>query len=375
MMGFLRRAYEGFRGVDPPERVVTAMDGPLHPNTMLDEAPVLLEREGIDNLCAAADGVSASAGPALLSLSPEGDRLAAHTVDTLPHPITCLASDGAGALAIGQDGEGLLIRGGEHDGLVLGGTGATRFACPTACVFVDPHTILLALGSAQHLAADWKRDLMKQCRSGSVWRIDLRKGVEGAVALASELAFPAGLALGREGNVYVSEAWAHRVVSLSATAPSEPSEVLIELPAYPGAIDATSDGAFWLALFAPRNPLIEFVITERRYCDTMIETIDPEFWIAPSLSSGKSFLEPIQGGARKKLNVLKPWSPSWSYGLALQCDAQFRPHASVHSRADGNVHGVTSFAEKDGRLLIGACGSGRVVSVPVNAEIGIGVDT
>ena len=34
--------------------------------------------------------------------------------------------------------------------------------------------------------------------------------------------------------------------------------------------------------------------------------------IAPALATGKSFLEPIQGGARKKLNMLKPWSPTWS---------------------------------------------------------------
>ncbi|MBZ8135122.1 strictosidine synthase [Afifella sp. IM 167] len=374
MRAFLQRSYERFRGIDPPERIVPAMDGPLHPNAMLDEAPVLLEQEGIDNLCVAPAGVFASAASELLSLMPEGEGFRAQPLETFARPITCIASDGAGALAIGQDGEGILIRGGAHDGMALTGTGATRFACPTGCVFVDPHTLIVAIGSDEHVAAEWKRDLMKQCHSGSVWRIDLGKGAEAAVPLAKGLAFPSGLALGRQGELFVSEAWEHRVVGLSASEPSAPVELLIELPAYPGFVAPTSDGAFWLALFAPRNPLVEFVILERRYCERMIDTVDPQFWIAPALSSGKSFLEPIQGGARKKLNVLKPWSPSWSYGLALQCNAQFRPVASVHSRADGNVHGVTSLAEKDGRLMIGACGSGRVVAVPVNAQIGIGVE-
>ena len=41
--------------------------------------------------------------------------------------------------------------------------------------------------------------------------------------------------------------------------------------------------------------------------------------------------------------------------------------ASFHSRADGNVHGVTSLCEADGDLLVGAKGSGLVVSLPLQA--------
>ena len=87
------------------------------------------------------------------------------------------------------------------------------------------------------------------------------------------------------------------------------------------------DGGFWLALFAPRNQLVEFVLREDKYRRRMIDGVDPAYWIAPALASGESFLEPIQGGARKKLNRLKPWSPSWSYGLVARCDAAMRPQA------------------------------------------------
>jgi len=170
--------------------------------------------------------------------------------------------------------------------------------------------------------------------------------------------------------VLVSEAWRHRVVRLAGRA--APVEVLADLPAYPGAIAPAAEGGYWLALFAPRNQLIEFVLGERRYCERMMARIHPDHWIAPALSSGASFLEPIQGGARKKLNTLKPWSPSWSYGLVVRCDARCKPTASFHSRADGHVHGVTALCERDGRLLVAARGSGRIVDLDPHANPDLG---
>ena len=373
MMKLLRHGYNAFRGIDPPERVVPAMDGPLHPNTALDDAPVLLEHEGIDNLVVTPDGLLCSTGRELLSLGENGGGLTAKPLRSFEVPITCIASDGAGGLVIGLDGKGFLIVGGEHDGLALEKANSTSFLCPTSAFFVDPHTLIVTLGSSTNPVAEWKRDLMSQQCSGSVWRIDLRRGADGSVELASGLAFPACAAQGEGGRIHVSEAWLHRVVNLDAARPSEPEEVLGDLPAYPGSIAPADGGGFWLALFAPRNPLIEFVIGEKRYCERMMETVDPDYWIAPALVSGKSFLEPIQGGARKKLNTLKPWSPSWSYGLVLRCGRDFRPLSSLHSRADGHVHGVTACCEAGGRLLVAASGSGCIVGIDPDADTGLGV--
>jgi hypothetical protein len=42
-----------------------------------------------------------------------------------------------------------------------------------------------------------------------------------------------------------------------------------------------------------------------------------------------------------------------------------RPRASAHSRADGEVHGVTSLCESGGILHAGARGSGVVVALDV----------
>ncbi|HVY98854.1 MAG TPA: hypothetical protein VHA35_05095 [Dongiaceae bacterium] len=371
MIQLLKRLYADFRGFDEVGSTVPMMDGPLKPNTALDAAPVVARVPEIDNLAATPGGLVASRGADLLALAPQsGGTLAAEVRQTLPAPIACLAADGEGALAIGLDGQGVTIRGGRHDGAAiadLGGGQALR--SPTAALFLGPDTLVVANGAADAPAADWKRDLMNRRSSGSVWSIALGGGAPRATQLARNLAFPYGLALGRDGTLLVSEAWRHRVVAIDPAAPKPPRAVLADLPAYPCRI-APAEGGYWLALFAPRNQLVEFVLREEGYRRRMVSTIDPAYWIAPALSSGASFLEPIQGGARKKLNMLKPWSPSWSYGLVVRCDPAMRPVASFHSRADGSIHGVTSLAEAGGTLLVGAKGSGAVVALDAQAASG-----
>ncbi|MES1152457.1 MAG: hypothetical protein ABUL54_11210 [Dongia sp.] len=341
------------------------MDGPLKPNTALDEAPIVLRAPEIDNLTVTQDGLLASQGASLLTLTPRGDALVSAQRQVFEAPIASLASDGRGAVAVGLDGVGVRILGGAHDGVTIVELGGGAILCsPTAAVFADPDTLLVANGAVDAPASEWKRDLMNRRASGSVWRVTLGSAPQ-AVPLARNLAFPDGLALGKDGTVLVSEAWRHRVTAVDA---ATPKTVLSELPAYPSRIVAAEGGGYWLALFAPRNQLVEFVLREEGYRRRMVETIDPAYWIAPALSSGASFLEPIQGGARKKLNMLKPWSPSWSYGLVVRCDAAMRPLASFHSRADGSIHGVTSLAEINGRLLVGAKGSGVVVALGPDAQ-------
>jgi hypothetical protein len=41
---------------------------------------------------------------------------------------------------------------------------------------------------------------------------------------------------------------------------------------------------------------------------------------------------------------------------------------SYHSRADGDVHGVTSVCEAGGRVLVGAKGSGKIVAIEEPTE-------
>jgi hypothetical protein len=363
MIAALKRAYSAFRGFDDETGSAPMMDGPLRPNALLDAAPVALSLENVDNLTQHHGGLLCSSGSQVLQLTPHQSTLIAGDARAFEQAVTFIATGPSDSLAIGLDGRGVLILEGPHAGKAVPNVGAHALCSPTAGLFVDKDTLIVANGAESRTAADWKRDLMERGASGSVWRIDLSAPAAAATQLAAELAFPNGLVLATEGRVHVSEAWRHRVLAFKSRGPNAPQAVLSDLPAYPGRIASAQGGGFWLALFAPRNQLVEFVLREDTYRRRMIDSVDPNFWIAPALSSGVSFLEPIQGGARKKLNMLKPWSPSWSYGLVARCGPTMQPLRSFHSRADGAIHGVTSCCEVDDTLYVAAKGAGRIVAV------------
>jgi hypothetical protein len=370
MIAALKRAYAAFRGFDDETGSVPMMDGPLRPNALLDAAPVALSLAGVDNLTLYGGALICSSGNELLRLASKGSELVVADRLAFEAAISLIAAGPSDSLAVGLEGRGVLIAEGPHAGRMIKAAGERGLTCPTAALFLDADRLVVASGAAGMTTADWKRDLMERGASGELWLIDLSRGEAPPQLLAGRLAFPSGLARADDGRLLVAEAWLHRVVAVDVETRNAPQPLLSDLPAYPGRVAQSRDGGYWLALFAPRNQLIEFVLREDEYRRRMIDTVDPAFWIAPSLSSGASFLEPIQGGARKKLNMLKPWSPSWSYGLVARCNAAMRPIASFHSRADGAVHGVTSCCEMGDTLYVAAKGSGRIVAIDIGADEG-----
>jgi hypothetical protein len=204
--------------------------------------------------------------------------------------------------------------------------------------------------------------------SGSVWRIDLSSG--NANCVADRLAFPFGIMAGRSGAILVAESWRHRVLSY-ASPNASPEIVLPDLPAYPARISPAADGrGAWLCLFAPRRQLTEFVLREPGFRERMMAEVAPDHWVGPTLAPMKSFLEPLQGGTLKKLAAIKPWAPSRSYGLVARLDETYQPESSLHSRADGTRHGITSAIEVDGRLLAASRGCHAIVSVTLGGSEG-----
>lgn len=341
MIAFLRDRVDAWLGRGQHSASVPVMDGPLQPNQLIETAPVLFRAEGLDNLTAA-EGLFYSSGAALMQ---DGAELARFDA-----PISAMAGCGP-ALAIGIEGTGIILRGGPHDGRRIERLGGRPAACPTALAFDGPNRLLVTLGSQAHLPSQWKHDLMSHGRSGSVWAVDLRSGAD--ERLADGLAWPCGIATDGQG-VVVSEAWRHRLLRLGG------KPVLDRLPGYPGRILPQGEG-WLLAVFAPRNQLVEFVLREPDYRQTMMREIAPAHWIAPALHAATSFLEPLQGGAVRQMGELKPWAPSRSYGLVVQLDRDFLPVASWHSRADGRRHGITSLAHWQGRLIAGAQGTGEAL--------------
>lgn len=336
---------------------VPVMDGALKPNNYLDHIPAVGTLEEPDNLVS--DGVTAylTSGPTLYRV----DHLGAMTATARETAsVTSLALSPTGALAIGLATGGLRILGGRHDGKMFGINDRAQIGAPTAAVFTDDDTLVVCNGSAINPATEWRRDLLGLGRTGSVVKVDLASGAISTIA--DRLAWPSGVSLAGSGAVVVSEAWRHRLISLRLDGTAERA-TLADLPAYPGRIAAAAGGGYWLSLFAVRSQLQEFVLHEPRYRREMMASIDPSYWIAPSLSSGKSFKEPLQAGGVIRLGIHKPWAPTRSYGLVTRLDEQLQPVWSAHSRADGERHGITSVAELAGRALVTARGSNELLAI------------
>ena len=356
MIGTLARTLDNLLGRGEAAVTVPPLDGAMRPNRMLDEATIRLPLEGVDGLAVVGGVLHASAGEGVFALSPGNEWTRRHSPGAQVTAISAIGPDGlAMALSSGE----IVVTGGAFDGKLyrLGG----EVACITAMV-VRRGGLYVASGSAQHGVDDWQRDLMERNASGSVWRIDLGNGE--ARRVAQGLAWPSGLEAA-DDHLVVSEAWRHRLIGMSLTQAPRTTVLAADLPAYPGRISSAS-GVYWLAGFAPRSQLVEFVLREPAYRRRMMGEVPKAFWVAPTLRSGRSFYEPLQGGGVKHLGLLKPWAPTMSAGLCVQFDEAFQPRSSLHSRADGFTHGVTSVIEHDGYIYAAARGDEVVVALPMD---------
>lgn len=337
---------------------IPPMDGALRPDTALDEAAVLAECRAPDNLCFDGERVLFSSGPEILAL-PTGPAAKPASIARLEADIAALAAAPGGRIAIALVNGKLLLRDGAEAPVPV--PPMEGLGCPTALAFGDDGILYVCHGSARHGPEDWAVDLMEGNAGGSVWRIDL--AARRASCLARGLAFPNGLVTdAKGGRLVVSESWRHRLIAIPF-AGGRPQPVLEKLPGYPARLAAAADGGAWLALFAPRNRLIEFVLLEDAYRRDMMREVPRDFWIAPALSSARSFLEPLQCGGVKTMGIHKPWSPSRSYGLVARLDGALQPIQSFHSRANGSRHGITSVLERPGRLIATSKGGDAVLGV------------
>ena len=355
-----RRALGALKADGAYSVTVPPMDGALNPNNELEQAALVASIAAPDNLCPFGGKLLFSSVGNILEFDPGAAQPAPTPMATFDSGVTALASRGA-ALAIALSDGRILLRGGPRDGVTLTSAGARPTSGVTSMTFGDDDTLFVCVGSVKHPPERWKHDLMERGSSGSIWRLDLK--TKGETLLAQRLGFPFGVVALADGGVLVSESWRHRVLRISPGM-ATPQSVLSDLPAYPARIAPTEDGTgFWLALFAPRRQLTEFILREPAYLKQMMAQMQPDHWVGPTLAPMRSFLEPLQGGTLKKLAAIKPWAPSRSYGLVVRLDAELQPVASFHSRADGSRHGVMSAVESGGRLFAASRGADAVVAV------------
>ena len=334
---------------------VPVMDGTLKPNRVLDDAEVVAEREQLDELCTDGRVLYASAGAVLYRF----DGAALVEVRRFDGVITAMAATRDGRLALALNGTTLRVFDAADgaEALRLEQADGRRLCAVNALAFDGSDRLLISDASAGHGPHDWCRDLMAHGRSARVlrWQLDGNR----CSTLADDRQYAFGV-LPRDDGVLFSESWRHRVMRLAG---DTARPLVAELPGYPSRLAAAADGGFWLSCFVCRTQLVEFVLREDAYRKRMLSEIDPRYWIAPALSSGTSFLEPLQGAGVKQMGVLKPWAPPRSYGLVLKVGDDGHIVRSLHSQVDGRHHGITAIAEFDGALYAVSKGSGRLLRV------------
>lgn len=346
-MSFLDRIFDRLLGRGDHAITVPPLDGAFLPNMALDAADVVQERDGVDDLALFDGRPVAAAGSQVIWLDGASPPL------DFPARVTAIAGLADGKLVVAlEDGQLLACApDGAQSALHRGGIAG----CITALCQMDDTTLCVAVGSAHVESHDWARDLMRLGRTGAVWTVAL-DGSAAPLRMASGLGWAGGVAM-LGGRIVVSDSWNARLLSYAPDG-GAPRVLLDQLPGYPGRMTSDGAGGLWLSVFAPRSQLVEFVLREPAYRARMIAEVPKDYWIAPCLRAGTSFLEPLQQGAVKQLGVLKPWSPSMSYGLLVRLNSEGRPLASLHSRADGARHGVTASLVENGALLFAAQGEG-----------------
>ncbi|MBL1419005.1 MAG: hypothetical protein COC24_000695 [Alphaproteobacteria bacterium] len=355
MMNGLMRVWDNLFGLGDAAVTVPPLDGPLRANQKLDESNERYPLSQVDCLTVVSKTLFASSKNAIYTLKDDQD-LDLHSK---------YQSDIASILAINEDslavalvtGE-IFIQGGVFDGRKY--KTSKKLNCITALAINGAH-LYIANGSTHYTSDNWQIDLLGRNMTGSIWRIDLESSE--STCILEGLAYPAGLVIDEENLVY-TEAWKHQIVSVDISGKGEAHVIYADLPGYPSRIIKADDG-YWLAIFAPRSQLVEYVLRETAYCKRMVKEIPQAYWIAPKLRSGQSFYEPLQGGSVKHFGQLKPWAPTMSSGLVVKLDGLFQPNLSLHSRADGHTHGVTSLVEYNDSLFVAARGDEVVVSIPL----------
>lgn len=356
MIAALRSWTDQLLGRGAAAITVPIFDGALKPNQILEEAETFAELEHPEDL--ATDGRSLFVADGASVRRYDGDE--ATTVAQVDRRITGLAVLPGGGLALALDGTELRVMGGPRDGQTWTSVAGKPLNAANAICATADGRLLVTDGSQTQPCDRWCHDLMSLGRNGRLLEFNLTNG--NAREIASGLAYAFGTAaVGKD--VWVCESWAHRVVAYGESKGVLP--VVSRLPCYPSRLSPAADGGYWLTAFTCRTQLVEFVLRQKAYRTRMMKEIDPQYWIAPALTSGNTFLEPLQGAHLKMRGIHKPWAPPRSYGLVMRLSPDGLIQYSLHSRVDGKNHGVVAAVECQSTLFVLAKGRRRILNLPV----------
>jgi hypothetical protein len=190
-------------------------------------------------------------------------------------------------------------------------------------------------------------------RSGRVVAV----GRSGATRVLTDgLSCPMGICRGADGGLIVTLLERASIVDIAGKARQS------GYPGYLGRIRKSESG-YVLSCLARRDPLIEFLKTEKEFVAAMKANLDPRHWISPRVSPEFSHDFPIELGATRLFGKIKPWAPSFSYGLVIELDEMLTPTGSAHSRADGFRHAITDAMCWNGDLIAVSRASGEILNL------------
>ncbi|TSD94096.1 hypothetical protein FOS14_21455 [Skermania sp. ID1734] len=337
-------------------RTVPPMEAGMRPNSRLDAAELLLpagEYEPEDVALTDSGALVFSSGKSVFEVVDSRVRELA----SLRGLVGPLLANGAGVLAA-VEGVGIVS---------VGASGATNPVCDdplvSSCVTdmtrAPDGALLVTVGSHRHGRDEWACALVADDRSGRIVRVD---GSQVSV-VADALAWPSSIEMCSDTEVLLSLSLAHRIERRSLAALGKSAGAMVaNLPAYPGRLAADDDG-WWVAAPYVRNRFTELLLDEPELCADMTETIARDEWFVPRLRCVNPYTDTMQMGQLRVLGVVKPWAPARSYGLAFRLDHNGRITTSVHSRVDGDRHGVTGVAAHNGKLIVAAQGFGNLLAL------------
>lgn len=357
MSSLVRQAVDRILGRGDAAITVPPMDGPLKPNRAIEDAETVAVFSAPADLAWDGQSLWVADGHRLMRREASGAWV---QQAAFARPVTALAWSAAWGMLAAVGGDEIAAVSDRWKPGPRSVAGRPLDCINGLCIAADG-ALVATQGSARFGGEQWAHDLLHHGSSGRVCR--LTPDGSGDVELLGGLRHAFG-ALAVGGDLWISESWAHRVRRLGTP---DGGIVADRLPAYPSRLAPASGGGAWLTLFAPRTRLVEFVLREDAYRRRMLQEVDPRYWVAPALSSGTSFLEPLQGGSVKQLGIMKPWAPPRSYGLVVRLDARGLPVASFHSRADGRNHGIVAACEAGGHLYLLSRGAGCLLRIPLEA--------
>jgi hypothetical protein len=313
------------------------LEGVLGPNNRLEDAKGFATPSP-DAICVDRDNrLLFTSGSVVRLLHEWGDD--AQSWAQFPQPVTALCASPAGDVAIGLAGGALRVC--DSQSRV-----SSNWAAPEMASIIDG----LFLSDTELVLVDCGYSTDEPFLSLAPWddvgrgKVVLARRDGETRVLASGLFCPTGVSLDTRGDIIVAEFERARIVDLTGKVRAS------GYPGYVGRVCKTSSG-YVMSCWMRRDPLIEFLRTERRFVEEMKATIAPRHWIAPRLSPEFRHDFPIEAGATRLFGEIKPWAPSFSYGLLLELDKDLTPIGAAHSRANGRRHAMSDALVWNGELI------------------------